>query len=280
MTSGLSKQVAMVRAVVVRFVLLNLLGLLVGTTVATEVVWRNVPISIVLTVGEERVLAFPDHVQVGVPPALTPDLFQTQSTGGTVLWLARVPFDTQRLQVRLLNSGHVMLFDVTAVEGASAASSEPVQVTFPETAFDSTDRGPAAGSVTPIELTRFAAQQLYAPERLVRDVPGIRRVPMGVPPSVSLYRAAELIANPLGSWQGGGLYVTAIRLQNLGTTRVVLDPRLLKGHFVSATFQHNTLGPVESRSDTTCAYLVTDRPFMASIFSIPPDSGAVPQAED
>jgi integrating conjugative element protein (TIGR03749 family) len=259
-------------AQVVLFGLFTVLGSLTQTTAATEIAeWRNVPISIVLNVGEERVLAFPDHVQVGLPPTLTPHVFRTQSSGGTVLWLARGAFDTERLQVRLLSTGHVMLFDVTAVEGDGAGTAEPIQVTLPEATSDSTPRG--SGALVPISLTRFAAQQLYSPARLMRDVPGIRRVPMGVAESVSLYRAAELIAHPLGSWQGGGLYVTAVKLTNLGTSRVILDPRLLNGHFVSATFQHNTLGPSGSPSDTTCVYLVTDRPFAAS-FSGPPDQAA------
>jgi integrating conjugative element protein (TIGR03749 family) len=239
---------------------------------AAEVVeWRNVPLSIVLTVGEERVLAFPDNVQVGVPAALTPELFRTQSTGGTVLWLARRPFETQRVQVRLMSSGRVMLFDVTAVDsrGHASGSAEPIQVIFPEAVSGTGNAGDAAAP-TPIALTRYAAQQLYAPLRVLRDVPEIRRVPMGTAPSVELYRGADLRAEPLGSWQGGGLYITAVRLTNLGSARVVLDPRRLRGRFVAATFQHNTLGPANTRSDTTCVYLVTDRPFTASIV---PSSG-------
>jgi len=274
---GLSRVIATGRAIVVRLVLLTSL---VAPVNATEIVeWRNVPISIVLNVGEERVLAFPDHVQVGLPPTLRPDSFRTQSTGGTVLWLARRRFESQRLQVRLLSTGHVMLFDVTAVEGAGApalvSALEPIQVSFPDTAWDlrtnALNEGAPAQSrvpvLTPVALTRFAAQQLYAPERLLIDRPGIRRVPMGATDSVSVYRHDQLIADPLGSWQGGGLYVTAVKLTNSSRDRVFLDPRLLKGRFISATFQHNSLGPADSRSETTCVYLVTDRPFVASIFS-------------
>ena len=263
----------------IRVVLLALLGSLMAPAQAIEaLVWREVPVSIVLKVGEERVLAFPDHVQVGVPAALTPDLFRTQSTGGTVLWLARQPFERQRIQVRLVNTGHVMLFDVTAVDGGSGGSAEPIQVTFPDTRED-----PSAAEserVNPVALTRFAAQQLYAPQRVLREQPEIRRVPMGIAASISLYRDPQVIAEPLGSWQGGGLYVTAVKLTNLRATRVSLDPRRLRGHFIAATFQHNTLGPAHARSDTTCAYLVTDRPFIASIVALGADATELTEGED
>ena len=291
---GLSRIIATGRAIVVRLVLLGLFAVVapfgpwIVPVEATEIVeWRNVPISIVLNVGEERVLAFPDHVQVGVPPILRPASFRTQSTGGTVLWLARRPFDSQRLQVRLLSTGHVMLFDVTAVEGAGARSGvpasvlEPIQVSFPDVAWDLRaqvlNEGALAQShalapsralaLTPVVLTRFAAQQLYAPQRLLTDLPGIRRVPMGASDVIFLYRHDQVIASPLGSWQGGGFYVTAVKLSNVGSKRVLLDPRLLKGRFISATFQHNSLGPADSRSETTSVYLITDRPFIASILS-------------
>jgi integrating conjugative element protein (TIGR03749 family) len=234
-----------------------------GTAQSEEVIeWRNWPISIVLNVGEERVLAFPDHVQVGVPPTLGPATFRTQSTGGTVLWLAHQPFSTQRLQVRLIESGHVMLFDVTAVSTPVTDPGDAIRVVFPESGdgqarvASNTDQ-----TISPVTLTRFAAQQLYAPERVLRKLPGVRRVPMGVHESIALYRDERILAKPLASWQGRGLYVTAVELANTGSTRLYLDPRHLRGRFVTATFQHNSLGPKRSRSDTTTAYLVTDTPF-------------------
>ena len=245
---------------------------------ATEVVeWRNVPIPIVLHVGEERVLVFPDHVQVGLPTALTRGEFRTQSTGGTVLWLANAPIQNERVQVKLINTGHVMLFDVTAVAVPGAGPSEAVHVVFPEMASESDASGAARTALTPVALTRFAAQQFYAPQRLLRDVPGLRRVPMGTRRSVSLYRGDQIEAEPLASWQGGGYYVTAVKLSNRGAARIFLDPRRLRGQFVTAAFQHHSLGAAHSRTDVTTVYLVTDLPFVAalSLFEPEPSAGEV-----
>lgn len=245
---------------------LTLLTPWAGAARATQVVeWQNVPIPVTLTVGEERVLAFPDHVEVGVPATLTPAEFRTQSTGGTVLWLARAPFEVQRLRVRLIDTGHVLLFDVQAVN-PPAGTNEPLRVVFPDAVLDglSLESGDDR-ALTPVTLTRFAAQQLYAPQRTLRPIAGVRRVPMGIPASLPLYRDSRIVARPLARWQGGGYYVTAVKLENTGRERLFLDPRDLRGRFLTATFQHNSLGPQGSRSDTTCVYLVTEQPLASSV---------------
>ena len=141
----------------------------------------------------------------------------------------------------------MLLFDVTAVKAPNAHGSEPIQVTFPDASAEAGTARRAA--LTPVALTQFAAQQLYAPQRLLGEMPDIRRVPMGTTASVPLYRDEDVLAEPLGSWQGGGLYVTAVKLTNRGTSRVSLDPRRLSGYFVSAAFQHNTLGSAGSISE-------------------------------
>jgi integrating conjugative element protein (TIGR03749 family) len=229
---------------------------------AASLEWHNVPLSIVLPVGHERVVSFPDHVQVGLPAALSDRALRTQSVGGTVLWLAHEPFGPLRLQVRLLTTGHVLLIDLTAVE-SDEATVDPVEVVLPSER--SLGEAESAKPLGPVELTRFASQQLYAPERVVTTSPAIRRVPMALEGDVPLYRAGDVAALPLGSWQAGGLFVTAVMLTNRGGERLTLDPRLLRGSFVAATFQHNSLGPAGSRSEATCVYLVTNVPFGAAV---------------
>jgi len=114
-------------------------------------------------------------------PASVQPLLRTQSVNGTVYLLAHAPFDASRLMVRELDSGQIYLFDVTATEEGEA--SHPLQITV--TDDSETARGRATGSNDAdqeqpgyIPLTRFAAQQLYAPVRLVKARPGIVRVPV------------------------------------------------------------------------------------------------------
>ena len=236
-----------------------------GTAASETVEWRRTPISVVLSVGEERVLTFPGAVQVGVPQSLSGSALRSQSTGGTVLWLARAPFESERIQVRVIETGEVLLFDVTALAEPASVPREAIEVLVPDNAGSVRLVGDRQGAITPVSLTRFAAQQFYAPERILDDRPGIRRVPMRVPEVVSLYRDARIETRMLASWQAGRYFVTAVALANKGQDRLWLDPRLLRGRFLTAAFQHNVLGPHGSRNPITTAYLVTDEPIASAI---------------
>ena len=119
---------------------------------------------------------------------------------------------------------------------------------------------PSYGYVT---LTRFAAQQLYAPARLLRDLPGVVRVPVARN-EVALVRGASVRAEPLVAWRAGDLYLTAVKLTNRTDRALTLDPRTLRGAWLSASFQHNRLLPKGDESDTTAVYLISARPFEAS----------------
>lgn len=269
---------------------------LAGPVGAEEMVkWDNrQPIKLTLTVGEERTVVFPDNVQVGIPPEIASASLRTQSVGGAVYWKPSKAFPSQRVYVRLVDSGHIVLFDLAAADatpGKAAVAPEPMRVLFPEgmdlhpvkpldpnaaasaaTPAPATAAAPdeeaAAPVVTPVTLVRFAAQQLYAPQRLLRDLPGINRVPMRAPKIMNtLYRGDEVQGIPVASWSGGGYYVTAVKLINQTEGVVHLDPRRLRGDLLYAAFQHKslTLGPKGTETDTTSVYLVTERPFADAV---------------
>jgi integrating conjugative element protein (TIGR03749 family) len=127
------------------------------------------------------------------------------------------------------------------------------------TANHATDRGQFGY----IPLTRFAAKQLYAPIRLVKDRPGIVRVPVSRE-AVDLLHGGTVEATPVVAWRAGGLYVTAIKLTNRSEQPQTLDPRHLRGTWLAATFQHHRLLPKGDEADTTAVYLISARPFDVS----------------
>lgn len=107
-------------------------------------------------------------------------------------------------------------------------------------------------------LTRFAAQNLYAPLRTVEPLPGVMRV--NLPRDLDLDTLMPTLpvrAVALASWRLEDQWVTAVRLTNTGADWVALDPRVLQGDFLTATFQHEALGPRGTPEDTTVLYLVT-----------------------
>jgi integrating conjugative element protein (TIGR03749 family) len=235
------------------------------TDTPERIEWKKAPIRLELAVGQEQRIEFPDAVKVGVPASIQP-LLRTQSVNGTVYLLAHAPFASSRLMMRELDSGRIYLFDVTAVE--EGGTSHPIQI------FVTGDRGAANALATEsnnadrgrpdyIQLTRFAAQQLYAPTRLVKDRPGIVRVPVKRE-AVDLLHGGTVEATPLVAWRANGLYVTAVKLTNRTEQAQTLDPRDLRGAWLTASFQHYRLLPMGDEADTTAVYLISARPFEVS----------------
>lgn len=113
-------------------------------------------------------------------------------------------------------------------------------------------------------LTRFAAQQLYAPANLLKDSYGIERTSV-TRDSINLIPDAAIYAEPLRAWQAGEYYLTAVKLTNRSEQSQLLDPRDLRGSWLAATFQHQKLSEAGNDADTTVVYLISGRPFEASL---------------
>jgi integrating conjugative element protein (TIGR03749 family) len=241
--------------------------------------WERIPLQIPLQVGLERVVFVDKNVRVGFPPALNGKL-RVQSTGGAVYLKADSAFPQTRVQLQDVESGEVILLDVTAGE---KGPSEPVRLVYSgevntvsstadtrrqaenSSIQPGSDDGTQAkrkkvqySAPVPVLLTRYAAQSLYAPLRTLEAVPGIRPVNPHLPKRLTtLYPSEAITATPLAAWGVANRAVVAVRLQNTASRRIVLDPRALQGQFVAATFQHRWLGPVGTPEDTTTAYIVT-----------------------
>lgn len=231
-----------------------------------RIVWTRTPIALSLPVGQERIVTFPADVRVGVPPQLG-DALRTQSVAGTLYWLARKPFPATRVQIQEVDSGRIYLLDLRA--DSDATNTAPVEIIVrPSTTKDSDGVPPAtrdAEQVDYVTLTRYAAQQMYAPKRLLRDPPSVYRAPLRIKHAVPLVRGGAIEATPLATWRGDGLYVTAVKLRNITHAPVVLDPRDLRGQWLAATLQHARLLPAGDEVDTTCVYLISTRPFEESL---------------
>lgn len=236
-----------------------------ATESAERIAWRKAPIALELQVGTERLVHFPGAVQVGLPPHLQAVL-RVQSIAGTLYLLASQPISSTRIVVRSLEGGPIYLLDLSAT--LETTSSGPVLIYDPDDEQTETEHALgverdvlAYGYVT---LTRFAAQQLYAPARLLKDLPGVVRVPVKRQPAI-LMRGGAVKAIPLIAWRAGDLFLTAVRLTNTTGEPQVLDPRTLRGAWLAATFQHNRLQAAGSEADRTVVYLISARPFVASL---------------
>jgi len=235
------------------------------TDALERIEWKKAPIRLELVVGHEQRIEFPATVKVGVPASVQ-GVLRTQSVNGMVYLLAHTSFGSNRLMVRELDSGRIYLLDVAATE--EGGPGHPIQIYV--TGEQGNEKDQATGRLEPeqerpdfIQLARFAAQQLYAPARLVKDQPGIVRVPVRRDP-VDLYHGGSVEGVPLVAWRARGLYVTAVKFTNRTEQALTLDPRNLRGTWLTATFQHHRLFPKGDEADTTAVYLISARPFSVS----------------
>lgn len=235
-----------------------------------RVLWKKTPIAVKLRVGEERLIHFPGSVSVGMPPALQAVL-RSQSINGTLYLMAHQPFTSQRLILHAEQEGPLYVLDVTAEIPEGKESSLPaMQIVLPEPTPNQAFTQPATKRINLtrqwgyVALTRYAAQQRYAPTRLLRKQAGIVQVPVAQKP-VELVRGGYVEATPVAAWRVGFYTVTAVNLLNQSLEPVELDPRHLRGNWLTATFQHNRLLPVGSDADSTTLYLISDRSFELSL---------------
>ena len=235
--------------------------------------WERLPLAVPLVVGQERVIFIDRNVRVGVPDGAAAHL-RVQSAGGAIYLRASEPLPPTRLQLQDVESGALILLDIAAEPAQDGQPPlEPVRIVDAQQS-PATRYGGEAASATeaaapdrpvrkretpvPAVLTRYAAQNLYAPLRTVEPVAGISRVNLRRDlPLDTLLPTLPVQARALAAWRLEDQWVTAVRLTNTAARWLDLDPRALQGNFVAATFQHPNLGPAGHASDTTVVYLVT-----------------------
>ncbi|MGS2722119.1 TIGR03749 family integrating conjugative element protein [Porticoccus sp. GXU_MW_L64] len=241
-----------------------------------RVVWEKRPIPVHIEQGQERIVHFPSDVRYWLPDRLQRKVSVVAANG--VLYIrANEAFPKTRIRVQSLTDQRIFLLDVSS-DLQKDATNELV-VMLPGS---SQNRAKQQATKIPAEdwrirLTRFAAQQLYAPERLLDGDPAIRRIPINENKPLALFRGGQLEVTPIAAWRGGGFTVTAIKLINLtdnavalnfqaqGTADVFPIDRQIRGNWLTATFQHQYLGPLGQPDDTTTLYLISKRAFSESL---------------
>ncbi|MGL4667650.1 MAG: TIGR03749 family integrating conjugative element protein, partial [Saezia sp.] len=245
------------------------------------------PLAVPLLVGQERVIFVDRNVRVGVPGSLSGKL-RVQSTGGSVYLMALEPIAPTRIQLQDAESGTLILMDIAATQpDANDKPLEPIQIvegvskpvrygqlqqrqttasqsTTSNVTANSRDDAAAASQMRetpiPVILTRYAAQNLNAPLRTVEPVAGISRVNIrGDLDLKTLLPMLPVTARVMAAWRLDDYFVTAVALKNTSHQVINLDPRLLQGNFIAATFQHFNLGSAGDSTDTTVVYMVTKK---------------------
>lgn len=232
--------------------------------------WSEAPLDIELKTGEERRISIPDalSLRVGVPDEFT-DRLSVQVIGNN-LWVTPLEqFALARIVVIAEPIGRLILELSATSEGPSY---DPITI----------KQEKLRGNINPTEtssygyvaLTRWVIQKLYSPERLIKSLPGVVRIPTSKAP-VNLFRCGfrlpTLCADgvhsiPIASWQSSKYFITAIHIKNNLEEAVVLDPRELIGNWRAASFVHARLQPRGHTGDNTVLIAISDFPMMSKEF--------------
>lgn len=225
-----------------------------------HLVWEKVPLTIELPLNKERLVQFPQAIKI-IDKQLSTSL-DILKVRGSLYLKAKESFKESRLIVQLLPEGDVVILNLTAHE--KAINTTPIEILIDDHPSNPNSSGNQY-EYNAIQLTRFAIQALYSPER-VREIPeGIYRTPMQTNKTIPIFYGASVEAHPLASWRGGNLYVTAVDLKNLLNKPVNLQFSKLMGHWQTASFYPKSELPSRNQHESTTVFLVSDQPFAAAL---------------
>ena len=110
-------------------------------------------------------------------------------------------------------------------------------------------------------LTRYAFQNIYSPDRLIKDLVGVFQIPVVDLAYTHLVVGSMVSARPVAQWKNEDRYVTALLLRNVGHREVQLDPRFFRGSrfWETASLISSNLSPSEHYGDVTAMVVISDK---------------------
>lgn len=254
-------------------------GVNITTPNIEHVTWDGTPISIMVPVGEERLISFAKPVEFkNMNPALTSDKVAITNNNGTLYIRALQPFSPIRTYVSVKSSGQIVYLDLSAQSGGD---DNPVSIltASPTSNNSNTPSQTASNTASPtyVAMLQYAVAQLYWPERLIsqlnqnKDYFNFARTPMYTTHSVHLIMGNNVLAIPEASWRNGDLFVTAVLLLNPNKEQVNLDPfnGFIGNWDAKAFYPTNYLTEEGTANDRTVVFLVSDQPFNSALNSTP-----------
>lgn len=226
-------------------------------------VWDKTPINIVLPVGEERRIDFPISINLQLPNHVQQFSKRIQITeSGSVYWIATKSFKKVRVNA-VTETGYSYILDVEARPNGHKHPIEILDDRIPKKTTGTSQINSSPLDYDYVDLGRFASQSIYAPERLIKPLKGIKRIEVDSSEK-NLVKGGDFITEPMAQWMVEtipSLYVTAVRVTSNSLKTEILDPRLIRGDFVAASSQHKHINPAGHDGDTTTWYLISNQPF-------------------
>lgn len=214
----------------------------------------------------ERLVTFPHPVAVSLPEGAEAGI-NMQNIGRTVYLTMLAPrVGAVRVLAEDLVTGHTIPLDLAGVDSDAGLSPE-VEVHYESDDLPEQQLAERSAKEVPaldiVQLTRYAVQTIYAPQRLKPSSEGVVNIPSGKANLEGLFRSVRTRASLLGQWRSGDLYVTAVQLTNLERRSISLDLEQVRGRWIAAALQHRRLQAAGSDFDSTTLYLVCGQPYQS-----------------
>ncbi|HID51076.1 MAG TPA: DUF3438 family protein [Anaerolineae bacterium] len=232
-------------------------------------IWDKTPIKIMLNVGNERRIEFPEGViDIKVKSSINEvSRIMTAPGDERVYWTANQPFEESRVIV-ITASGYHYYLDVSAVKVGGSA--RPLIIQHKQAQDD-----PGSGSAQTlieydyVDLVRYAAQHFHGPARLIKPLHGMSRQSLPYQVIPHLIRDNSVEARPIIQWRSRhpGLYLTAVEIVNKSHQPVELIPTAVRGDFLFAAPHNSVLYPAGELGDTSLFYLISKQPFKQAVMS-------------
>lgn len=234
------------------------------------------PIKLNLSVGQEIQLNFESLVgSIGIPVEIERKI--NKQLIDSRIWLKATEFfEPTRVLVKD-KQGQISVFLISANTSKQKISNKPIKYRVIRQNKKKAAKKEMENQLEPktklnyIDLTRYAAQFLYAPKRMIEKI-NVVRVPINTKKKISLFAcsyslacAGNVVATPIATWKSSHYYVSAVLLRNTTQQQIILDPRDLIGRWKAATFHFNRLGKAENPTDTSVVYLISLLPFEQSL---------------
>jgi len=252
-----------------------------------RIIYTGNPLKITLGVGQdqERRITFPDTKLVwgDISDKLKNDgLLKVEIINNNVYLTANKPFKSTRNIFGREGGSDVYLLDIKAVqqkvgnqrliivkgEDRYAVADKDKKV-IPKTVITPLKQGVRTPTVGFTTLFKFAAREIYAPQRLRGGVSGIYRESVNERVVFHLLRDNQVLTTPVAAWRSGPLHITALSVRNTTNHSLTLDPRSLRGQWKAALFQYPRIAPKGQPQDNTTLYLISRVTFEDTISSHP-----------
>lgn len=221
-----------------------------------HLLWEKVPLTIELPIKKERLIQFTQTIKI-IEHQLSPNL-EVLKVKGSLYLKALDTFNQARIIVQLIPDGEVIILNLKADNHFD--NTTPLEILIDDPKRDNKSTA-SHYEYNAIQLTRFAIQSLYAPER-IRQIPsGVYRTPMKTDKTINLFYGAAIDAHPIASWRGGSLHVTAVELKNLLNHQVTLKPSELTGHWQTVSFYPSNRLRARTQHESTVVFLVSQQSF-------------------